>query len=322
MLNERSLYLENQVPGVKVEPIKFDVDCFRLENGGLVKIVDDSEEFEPDITGSIRSSKPITKIDLGAINYIERSAAEEQIARSKMEARGVPLEAYRLRTQDGQDEIEILNYSDMSLSNELAEISAWFEAVSGASKYGFKKIKKIIVLPDIGEKRADGLPANGVCHASLDAITLFPQAFQKVISQSTPIGKLIHTLTHEYFHQFFTSAGSTKFSKKWMTEFGWKLNFKYPETIAGSSAVNESENLIESNYGKLQPAEDFCEAGVKAIYNKGGFNDVRRRDFFDGLIDVGNALNQPKCIVERLHDPQPPKFRNDFTVQMQRISKE
>jgi hypothetical protein len=215
------------------------------------------------------------------------------------------------------NDLTVSNYSGQTLTaSERASIQNWFDTMSSVSQDGFSHCRNILLLSEENERLHTGQAANGCFQSSLSAIILYPAAFSGQEHRTGKVDNLRGTLTHEFCHQYMVNSGISDLSREWMALGGWRLNFAYPAPIQGRNEISEFEQYIETDYGQVSATEEFCDSGVKAIYNPAGFKDQAKREFIlSRLFDFSNLAVAPTMMLP-VRTPKIPDFPTAFSFIM------
>jgi hypothetical protein len=181
-------------------------------------------------------------------------------------------------------------------TKELEEVAAWMGTMEAVTKDGLTDVRNIFIIPIPAERLETGESEKGRYLPYYQGIALTLAAFEQVPHRATTkVSTLTCALTHEYFHQFMTHAGVSPLTREWMGLGGWSIAPNYPAPTRGRYEFSDWENLVETNYGFISSCDEFCDAAVKAIYDKDSFKDPAKRKFIEDnfLYYDGNKMARP-----------------------------
>jgi hypothetical protein len=300
------LYLENLINGVEVEPAIIDSDEITQVDGFTIRYRSLENRFEPNFV--LFSSKKST-LHNSLTNALVIRACKAIQTQKKVRLFGIPQQQIKLQYAD--QIILISNYLNNPLTKEqVDEITRWFSTICSLTIDKFSNFDNIIILPSEGDYLATGEPLNGEYKDALKGVILYPEAFRDCEFRTGKIRNLTGVLTHEYFHQY-NRCGATQLAKEWSELGGWFFHYEYPKLITGRPEGCRNPQYVESEYGRLASAEEFCDAAVKAFYNRGGFKDPKKLDFFyRNFIRLRINTSTPSVTLVK---PQIPEFPTEFT---------
>ena len=256
--------------GVILEQIYSERKPFIGNGLGFFELKPDDPR-EPDLC-KVTNAESIPEYKWSRIESILAQDAEERI--QEIESLEEPQEQYLFKTKDS-DEILLSNFTQREIEpEELEEIASWMGTMEAVTKDGLKGIKNIFITPVPAERLETGEAEKGRYLPYYQGIALTLAAFEQVPHRATTkVLTLTCALTHEYFHQFMKHAGVSPLTKEWMRLGGWRVAPSYPEPIGGRYEFSDWENLVETDYGLVSSCDEFCDAAVKAIYDKDSFKN-------------------------------------------------
>jgi len=316
-MDAKKYYIERHIPGQEIHPVEF-VDAgsvFHYEDMEA-KYIPYETRFAPDFAlfcygengKPVRMGKKLDEVIAHEIRQIKK----EQVV---MVGRGLPGQQFIF--QAGDQELTLSNYNVSLSDDQRDEIQRWVGTMVSRVVDGLGMVKNIFIVPDVPDVLPTGEPMNGESPGGFDGIVLYPPALSPRRHRTGEVSNLTGTLTHEFFHQYNRHVGVTDLSQKCNKIGDWNIHYKFPKMIAGRLAFSTQENLIETAYGKVAPTEEFCDAAVKAIYNRSAFHDVKKRSFIDKhFLSFDRSLEVPFVRVARVESVQYPVFpgRAHFTI--------
>lgn len=234
---------------------------------------------------------------------------------------GLPKEQFEIQESTFGQNLFVYNYWRPLNLVQRQSIIHWFGIICAVTQDKFNFINNIFILPSKNQRIFTGELMGGEHKKELDGFIIYSTAFAPKKYRIGLIPYLYGILTHEYFHQYSIRPGATQINQEWMDIAGWRLHFQYPKFIKGKDHFNIREDLVESPYGYVAP-EEFCDAGVKAIFARDDFKSPDKRLFFDDNFLVPHDLRQlriPKMIRIK-NTIQPPALPKNFTFTLSVIT--
>ena len=306
-MNERGMNLESVMPRKEHQHLECNFNDVDLGDFTLHHQTElEADRFEPTYTVHVHADA-VEPNDSGLIDFLSKKIRDTRKEREKFSK---PREQYRFVDQESGQELCVSNYTDDPINKDkIDEISNWFSLMVAISKDGFSHVKNIFIMPESRERTHLGQPVKGESKRDLGGFCLYPGAFQQEQHRVGNVSMLSGTMTHEFFHQYIATAGTTKVSKEWMDVSGRSLHFMYPEPIAGRDEISDLAKKAESEYGEAYSAEEFCESAAKAVYNGNNFNNNEKRKFIDdNFIDLSKAPSARRPQIIKVDEPQQPSF--------------
>lgn len=313
MNSDKKLYLERHLQPRILQPIELEGDQDFKYRGIIVR--KQSFESRQDSTFGIECYEDVQSISLSGtlISEIKDNITKIITTQKAITSLGIPKEQFEIQEATGQN-LFVYNYWRPLNLFQRQSIVHWFGIICAITQDKFNFINNIFILPSKNKKTFTGEPMGGEHKKGLNGFIIYPASFAPKRYRICPIPYLYGILTHEYFHQYNLYPGTTQITREWMNIAGWRLNFNYPKLILKKSHFNIQEDLIESPYGYAAP-EEFCEVGVKTIFDRDGFKDKAKRSFIDDNFLVPQSLPLlciPKIIVIN-NTIQAPNLPKEFT---------
>ena len=311
-MNEQKLGLEDHIKKVRLLPTEFEDGNGGFEiDGFTLRYAPFDSRQDPNIVVVYRGERRKIQYDERLEKRLSIHVANTRKLQESIAQLGIPQE--QIMIQQGNQYILVSNYIG-NLPKVTDGIRKWFSVVHSTTYDKFDNLTNIIIIPGRGEKLETGEQLSGEFKYELDGMILYPPAFSKKEHRIPGVPHFISTLTHEYFHQYMGHAGATRFSQEWMELGGWEFPFFYPKDTSRGREICRYPNLVETNYGKVSSAEEFCDAAVKAIYNRISFKDQRKLDFLDQhFVNIGEGLLPDRVSMIRIEKPSIPTFPTNFT---------
>jgi hypothetical protein len=312
MSREQELFLEKNIPGKKVEPVKYEGPA-EFEIGGYqIKYMPFDSRLSPNVSLLYFDPKESVKMSDGLGDALAEHINEFIAEQKKFKKLGKPREQIKL--VQGEQVIEVSNYLSPLSAGQIKEIKKWFSTLNSLSKDKFEYLKNVIILPSEGQKLPSGEPVNGIFRRALGGIVLYPPALEDKKHRTGGVSHLAGTLCHEYFHQYNTIPGASKLATEWMKLGGWHFNFKYPEKIEGHEELSDYENFVETDYGLNSSTEEFCDSAIKAIYSRNEFKDTKKLEFIDeNFIDFKGSIADEGMQVIKKEITETPDLPRKFS---------
>ena len=312
-MNEQRLRLEDHIRRVQLFPIEFeDVNGSIEIDGFTLRYAQFSSRQDPNIVLVYRGEKHKIQYDVQLERRLGLYVANARKLQDRIAQLGIPQE--QIMIQQGEQSILVSSYVGSVSKGVIDEIGKWFSVLNSTTYDKFSNLTNIILIPSQGNKLETGELVSGEFKYELDGMILYPPAFSKKEHRIPGVPHFISTLTHEYFHQYMSHAGATSLSQDWMKLGGWEFPFFYPKDTSLGQEICRYPNFVETNYGSISAAEEFCDAAVKSIYNRRSFKDQRKLDFLDQhFVNVGKGLIPDKVSIIRIEKRSIPQFPTKFT---------